>query len=223
MLVSTTCTRPREPGPIFEANCWAHARHNFFDIARLKKAPIAIEAVNRIDAPFVIEREINGALLMGACACATSEAALSSSTRDMTASQRAKLSAKNELAKVIDYCLRCWSTLTRFLDDGRLCMTNNAAERSMRCVAVGRKNWTFACSDRGDERAAAIYTLIETERSTESIRVPGWPMCSLRCRIIRSTGLPISCSGTGIRPFPEPKPPEALLRRRSPAIRSKQA
>ncbi len=78
--------------------------------------------------------------------------------------QRAKLSAKNETAKAIDYSLKRWPALTRFLDDGRLCMSNNAAERALRGIAVGRHNWTFAGSDAGGERAAAIYTLIETAK-----------------------------------------------------------
>jgi len=76
--------------------------------------------------------------------------------------QRAKLSVHSETAKAIAYSLNRWSGLVRFLDDGRLCMTNNAAERALRCVAVGRHNWTFAGSDEGGRRAAAIYTLVET-------------------------------------------------------------
>jgi transposase len=155
----------REPGPIIEASCWAHARRNFFDLARLTKAPIAIEAVNRIDALFAIEREINGALPSERVRVRNERSRpLINELETWMRAQRAKLSAKNEVAKAIDYCLRRWSTLTRFLDDGRLCMTNNAAERSLRCVAVGRKNWTFAGSDRGGERAAVIYTLIETAK-----------------------------------------------------------
>jgi len=78
--------------------------------------------------------------------------------------QRAKLSSKNETAKAIDYSLKRWPALTRFLDDGRLCMSNNAAERALRGIAVGRRNWTFAGSDEGGRRAAAIYTLIETAK-----------------------------------------------------------
>ena len=78
--------------------------------------------------------------------------------------RRAKLSGKSETAKAIDYSLKRWPAFTRFLDDGRLCMSNNAAERAVRCVAVGRKNWTFAGSDEGGHRAAAIYTLIETAK-----------------------------------------------------------
>jgi transposase len=76
--------------------------------------------------------------------------------------RRAKLSGKSETARAIDYSLKRWEVFTRFLDDGRLCMSNNAAERELRTVAVGRKNWTFAGSDEGGRRAAAIYTLIQT-------------------------------------------------------------
>ena len=78
--------------------------------------------------------------------------------------QRAKLSRSSETGKAINYSLNLWTALTRFLDDGRLCMSNNAAERAVRCVAVGRKNWTFAGSDAGGRRAAAIDTLIETAK-----------------------------------------------------------
>jgi len=74
------------------------------------------------------------------------------------------LSSKNEIAKAIHYSLKRWPALTRFLDDGRLCMSNNAAERALRGVAVGRHNWTFAGTDEGARRAAAIYTLIETAK-----------------------------------------------------------
>ena len=76
--------------------------------------------------------------------------------------QRAKVSKNSDTGKAIDYSLKRWAALTRFLDDGRLCMTNNAAERELRAVAVGRRNWTFAGSDQGGRRAAALYTLIAT-------------------------------------------------------------
>jgi transposase len=76
--------------------------------------------------------------------------------------RRRKLSARSEIAKAIQYSLNCWTALTRFLNDGRLCMSNNTAERGVRPVAVGRHNWTFAGSGEGGRRAAAIYTLIET-------------------------------------------------------------
>ena len=78
--------------------------------------------------------------------------------------QRSKLSARSETGKAIAYSLTRWVGLTRFLDDGRLCISNNAAERALRGIAVGRRNWTFAGSDEGGRRAAAIYTLIETAK-----------------------------------------------------------
>jgi transposase len=78
--------------------------------------------------------------------------------------QRAKLSPKSETARAIDYSLKRWTAFTRFLDDGRTCMSNNAAERQIRPIAVGRHNWTFAGSDEGGRRAAAIYTLINTAK-----------------------------------------------------------
>jgi transposase len=155
----------RKPGPIIEAACWAHARRKFFDLARLQKAPIAIEAVERIDVLFAIEREINGLSPQQRCAVrAERSRPLIAELEIWLREQRAKLSSKNETAKAIDYSRKRWPALTRFLDDGRLCMSNNAAERTLRCVAVGRRNWTFAGSDEGGHRAAAMYTLIETAK-----------------------------------------------------------
>jgi transposase len=78
--------------------------------------------------------------------------------------QRARVSGQSKIGQAIAYSLTRWVALTRFLNDGRLCMSNNAAEREIRPVAVGRKNWTFAGSDEGGHRAAAIYTLIETAK-----------------------------------------------------------
>ena len=153
----------RKPGPITAAMCWAHARRKFFDVARLDKAPIAKEAVDRIDELFAIERDINGKPPPERARVRNEHsrpliAALETWLRE----QRAKLSAHSETAKAIAYSLNHWRGLTRFLDDGRLCMSNNAAERTLRGVAVGRHNWIFAGSDEGGRRAAAIFTLIET-------------------------------------------------------------
>ena len=78
--------------------------------------------------------------------------------------QRARVSKNSDTGKAINYSLKRWAALTRFLDDGRLCMSNNAAERELRAVAIGRKNWTFAGSDEGGKRAAAIYALIATAK-----------------------------------------------------------
>jgi transposase len=155
----------RKPGPIVEAVCWAHARRKFFDLARLTKAPIALEAVARTDALFAIEREINGKSpderrrVRQECSRPRVEA-LETWLRE----QHDRLSPAGQVAKAIAYSLNRWDGLVRFLDDGRLCMTNNAAERALRGIAVGRHNWTFAGSDAGGRRAAAIYTLIETAK-----------------------------------------------------------
>src|SRR3984893_16828896 len=155
----------RKPGPIIEAVCWAHARRKFFDLARINKAPIAIEAVERMDALFAIERDINGKLP------AERKRVRNEQSRSLVVAlaawlrrQRAKLSANSDTAKAIAYSLNRWTGLIRFLDDGRLCMSNNAAERALRGIAVGRHHWTFAGSDDGGRRAAAIYTLIETAK-----------------------------------------------------------
>lgn len=155
----------RQPAPIIEAGCWAHARRKFFDLARLNKAPIAIEAVARIDALFAIERDINGLLPDTRRQIRHERShprveALGAWLRE----QHNRLSPNNQVAKAIAYSLNAWNALSRFLEDGRLCMTNNAAERALRGIAVGRNNWTFAGSDNGGRRAAAIYTLIETAK-----------------------------------------------------------
>jgi transposase len=155
----------RKPGPIVEAACWAHARRKFFDLARIAKAPIAVEAIERIDALFAIEREINGALPERRIAVRNERSRpLIDELEIWLRQQRAKLSPKSESARAIDYSLKRWPAFTRFLDDGRLCVSNNAAEREIRPIAVGRHNWTFAGSDEGGRRAAAIYTLINTAK-----------------------------------------------------------
>ena len=155
----------RKPGPIVEAACWAHARRKFFDLARIAKAPIAVEAIERIDALFAIEREINGFTSERRLIVRRERSRpLMDELERWLRQQRAKLSPKSETARAIDYSLKRWPAFTRYLDDGRICMSNNAAEREVRAVAMGRKNWTFAGSDEGGRRAAAIYTLIATAK-----------------------------------------------------------
>jgi transposase len=150
-------------GPIIEAACWAHGRRKFFELANLQKAPVAIEAVRRIDELFAIE-----ALIVNKTAAERlgvrqdRSKPLADALAAWLRGQRRKLSSKSPVAKAIDYSLKRWPAFTRFLDDGRICMSNNAAERAVRGIAVGRKNWTFCGSDSGGRRAAAIYTLIET-------------------------------------------------------------
>jgi transposase len=168
----------RRPGPITEAACWSHGRRKFFvlaDIAKIATArshkkqaawsPLAHEAVRRIDLIFDAEREING--LAADKRLALRQAHVASLVADLEnwmRAERAKLSRHNDIAKAMDYMLKRWPAFTRFLEDGRICLTNNAAERALRCVALGRRSWTFCGSDRGGERAAAIYTLIATAK-----------------------------------------------------------
>jgi transposase len=155
----------RKPGPIIEAACWSHARRKLYELAQLKQAPIAIEAVKRIDRLFAIEREINGASAEHRLAVRHERSRpLVTALETWLREQRTRLSGKNETAKAIDYSLKRWPALARFLDDGRLCLSNNAAERALRGIAIGRHNWTFAGSDEGARRAAAVYTLIETAK-----------------------------------------------------------
>jgi transposase len=155
----------REPGPITEAGCWSHARRKFFVLADVAKAPLAAEAVRRIDAIFAIEREINGHSPDQRLAVRkTRIAPLVSEFERWVRTERAKLSRHNEVAKAMDYMLKRWTVFVRFLDDGRICLSNNAAERALRGIALGGKSWLFAGSDRGGERAAAMYTLIATAK-----------------------------------------------------------
>jgi transposase len=155
----------RKPGPIIEAVCWAHARRKFFDLARLNKAPIATEAVERIDVLFAIEREINGMMPSERVHVRNERSRpLVTALEIWLREQRTRVSKNSETGKAIAYSLKRWAALARFLDNGRLCMSNNAAERELRAVAVGRRNWTFAGSDEGGRRAAAIYTLIATAK-----------------------------------------------------------
>jgi transposase len=155
----------REPGPIFEAACWAHARRKLYELAAGGKAPIATEAVRRIDRLFAVERDIAGLSAEARLAVRRERSApILADLEPWLRQQQERLSRKSETGKAIAYTTRRWEALTRFMADGRICMSNNAAERALRGVAVGRRNWTFAGSDRGGERAAAIYTLIETAK-----------------------------------------------------------
>ena len=166
----------RKPGPIVEALCWSHARRKFFELAdiaanarRGKNAPpispIALEAVKRIDALFAVEREISGLSAAKRLAVRQERSApLVAALESWMRAERAKLSRHAAVAKAIDYVLTRWPSFTRFLDDGRICLSNNAAERALRGLALGRKSWLFAGSERGAERAALMYTLIGTAK-----------------------------------------------------------
>jgi transposase len=172
----------RRPGPIIEAGCWVHARRPFFVLADIatnarRKAegktagvisPLALEAVRRIDALFEIERSINGqSIERRQQARQELSAPLIADLEGWLHEHRPKLSRGNDLARAMDYVLKRWPAFTRFLDDGRVCLSNNAAERALRGIALGRKSWLFAGSDRGGQRAAALYSLIVTAKMND--------------------------------------------------------
>jgi len=150
---------------IVEVACWAHVRRGFFDVHASNGSPIAKDALERIGALFDIERTISG-----------HPAEIRKSVRQRAARPRLDdlaiwldaqlklIPGKSDLAAAIRYARSRWSALTRYLDDGRLEISNNAAENAIRPLALGRKNWLFAGSDAGGERAAVFYTLIRTAK-----------------------------------------------------------
>jgi transposase len=172
----------RTPGPIMEAACWVHARRPFFAMADIEEnarrkaagkreiplSPIAIEIVRRIDALFEIERSINGK-------CPAERLAVRQNlsrplVEDLDVymrAQLARLSRGHDLAKAINYILKRRAAFTLFLEDGRVCLSNNAAERGLRGIALGRKSWLFCGSDRGGQRAAMMYSLIVTAKMNQ--------------------------------------------------------
>ena len=168
----------RKPGPIRQALCLAHARRKFFelaDIASLRRSknatpvsPLAFEAVKRMDAIFDIEREINGLPAEQRLAMrAERSMPLMGELESWMRTERGQLSRHAPLAKAFDYMLTRWDGFAAFLYDGRICATNNAAERALRGLALGRKSWLFAGSERGAERAAFMYTLIITAKMND--------------------------------------------------------
>ncbi len=126
-------------------------------------SPLALEAVRRIDDLFEIERGINGETPERRRALRQERSVpLVADLKVWMREQRAKLSRRNDVAKAMDYMLKRWDAFTRFLDDGRICLSNNAAERALRGIALGRKSWLFCGSDRGGHRTAMMYSLIVT-------------------------------------------------------------
>ena len=172
----------RSLGVILEAGCWSHARRKFFVLADVESAarrkaqgkqpavisPLCLEAVQRIDRLFDIERDING--------CSADQrrdmrqhvsALLVTDLHAWMREQRGKLSGATDTVKAIGYMLKRWPVFARFLDDGRICLSKNAAERALRGIALGRKSWLFAGSDRGGQRAAVLYSLIVSAKMND--------------------------------------------------------
>jgi len=146
---------------IYEAACWAHARRKFHEIHLIHASPTTTEALNRIGALYGIEDEIRGkpADLRRTIRQSRARPLLDDLRKWLEKTLRS-LSAKSETAAAIRYALSRWRALTRYTDDGLLEIDNSAAERALRVVALGRKNFLFAGSDCGGDRAAAMYSLI---------------------------------------------------------------
>jgi transposase len=169
----------RTAGPIVEAACWVHARRPFFAMADIEEnarrkaagkkeiplSPIAIEVVRRIDALFEIERSINGKSANERLAVRRDKSRpLVEELELYLRAQLDRLSRGHDLAKAINYILKRPAAFKLFLEDGRVCLSNNAAERGLRGVALGRRAWLFCGSDRGGQRAAMMYSLIVTAK-----------------------------------------------------------
>jgi transposase len=152
-------------GRIREAACWAHVRRKFFDLQAAHQSPVAQEALERIAALYALEKEIRGRSPDERREIRQARARpLLESLRAWMESCLPKLSRKSDTTAAIQYALGRWEALTRYVDDGRLEIDNNAAERALRAVALGRKNYLFAGSDKGGERAATLYSLIGTAK-----------------------------------------------------------
>jgi transposase len=150
-----------EPGGITEIACWAHVRRKFHDLYEAHQSPIAKEALERIAALYGIEREIRGRPPDERKKVRHERARpLLEDLKQWFKTTLTKLSKKSDVTVAIHYALGRWMPLLRYCDDGALEIDNNAAERALRAVALGRKNYLFAGSNAGGERAAAIYTLI---------------------------------------------------------------
>lgn len=154
-----------KPAAVTEVACWAHVRRKIHDVHLATASPLAAEALERIGALFGIEREITGKPPDERRRVRQDKARpLLDNLAVFFDDTLAKISGKSDLAAAIRYARSRWVALSRYLDDGRLDMTNNAAERAIRPLALGRKNWMFAGSDVGGDRAAAIYSLVETAK-----------------------------------------------------------
>jgi hypothetical protein len=152
-----------KPGPIIEIACWSHARRGFFDVFDSNGSPIAKEALDKIGVLFDIERPIAG-----------KPPDVRKQVRQQLAKPRLeelatwldqqlqRIPGRSELAKAIRYARSRWEALTRYIEDGRLEISNNAVENALRCIGIGRKNWLFLGSDSGGQRAATFYTIIRT-------------------------------------------------------------
>jgi len=159
---------PKKPGEaptVLEAACMAHVRRKFFDLTVSGPAPIAEEAIKRIGELYDIEALIRGAPPERRREIRQKQTAPRfKALRGWLETTLAQLPQKSKTAEIIRYALTRWTALGRFIDDGAIEIDNNTAERAIRPITLGRKNWLFAGSDRGGQRAAGILSLIETAK-----------------------------------------------------------
>ena len=154
-----------ENGDIHEAACWAHARRKFHDLHAARPSPLTTEALRRIAELYLIEAEIRGKPPDQRKSVRQTEACpLLDDLERWLRTSLEKLSRKSDTAAAILYALNLWPALTRYCDNGAIEIDNSAAERALRGIAIGRRNYLFAGADSGGERAAAIYPLIGTAK-----------------------------------------------------------
>jgi len=180
-----------ETGRVVEAGCWTHARRYFHDELVANDSPIAREAIERMKPLFAIEAEIEGQAPEARLAVRQARSApIMANLRTWLEATLRRVSGKSDLARAIRYTLAQWTALTTVLRDGRACLHNNAAERQMRPLTLGRKNYLFTGSVEGGKRAAIIYTLIGTAE------LNGWdPQAYLRILFDRIADHPINRLG----------------------------
>ena len=153
-----------KPGPIVEVACWAHCRRKIYDVWEATKSPVAKEAIDRIAAVYAIEAKARFAPADERVQHRAETAPLLASFFDWADKVVTRLSAKSELAEALRYTTKRQDALTRFVTDGRLEIDNNIAENAMRGIALGRKNYLFAGADTGGDRAASMYTIVQTAK-----------------------------------------------------------
>src|SRR5882757_9986808 len=199
----------RIAGAITPALCWAHARRQFFELAdiatnarRGKNAaaisPVALEALRRIDVLFDVERGINGLAADERLRIRKEQSApLLAELEAWLREQRSRMSRSASVAEPIDYMLKRWNRFMPFIEDGSICLTNNAAERALRGFALGRKSWLFAGSERGADRAAVMATLIMTAKLNDVDPLAWLPTSSPVSPSIPRNGSTNCCHGIG--------------------------
>ncbi len=220
----------RKAMPITPAFCFAHARRGFFELAYIEKtardgqkskpvSPIALEAVRRLDALFEIGRAINGRSADERRAVRQERSkSLLDDMHGWLLRERETLSRSSEVLKPMNCMIRRWDDFVRFLDDGRICLSNNAAERALRGIALGRRNWTFAGCMRGADRAAITLTMITTYRLNDVDPKAGsptsWPVSPiflLRDCTNCSLGNGSLCAKPAIPTISKPPAPHTII------------